>query len=70
MHHQDHQRDIFQVDALDLWCMTLTIQLVQDITKVNTCVKFYDHVSNASAERALTDRQTDRHTHTRTALFL
>ena len=42
--------------------MTLTIELVQDIIKVNPCTKYHDHISNGSAVRAL----TYRHTHTQT----
>ena len=52
------------------WPMTLTIELVQDIIKVNLCTKFYDHMPNGSAVRALTDRHTPRHTETQTAPFL
>ncbi len=46
--------------------MTLTFELVQDIIKVNPCTKFHDGTSNGSAVRALTDRQTDTHTHRHT----
>ena len=42
--------------------MALTFELVQDIIKVNPCTKFNDCTPNGSAMRALTDRQTDRHT--------
>ena len=56
----------FQLDDLDLWPMTLTFKLVQDVIKINPCTKFQDSTPNGSTVRALTDRQTD----TRAAPFL
>ena len=47
---------------LDLWPMTLSIELDQDIIKVNPCTKFRDHTSNRSAVRVLTHGHTHRHT--------
>ena len=51
---------------LDLWLMTLTIELVREVIKVNPCAKFHDHMPNGSALRVLTDKQA----HTQTAPFL
>ncbi len=42
--------------------MTLTIELIQDIVKVNACPKFWVRTSNGSAVSQL----TDAHTHTQT----
>ena len=56
---------VFDLGDLDLWPMTLTIELIQGIIEVNPCIKYRDHMSNGLAMRALTDRQT--HTHRPTA---
>ncbi len=40
--------------------MTLSIELFQDIIKVNRCTKFRDHTSIRSAVRALTHGHTHR----------
>ncbi len=53
---------VFDLGDLDLWPMTLTIKLVQGNIKINPCIKYRDHMSNGSAVRVLTDRQTHRHT--------
>ena len=58
--------NVFELGDLDIWPLTLTIKVMQDIIKVNPCTKFGDHTSNGSAVRALTDRQTDTHTHSHT----
>ncbi len=59
---------VFQPGDLDLWPMTLTFELIRDIIKVNASTKFRVCMSNGSAMRALTDRQT--HTHTQTGPIL
>ncbi len=43
---------------LDIWPITLTSELIQDIPKANPCTRFHDHNSNSSVMRGLTDRHT------------
>ncbi len=50
---------------LDLWPMTLTIELIQDIIKVNPCTKFCVDMSNGSVVRV----PTHRHTHRRDSFY-
>ena len=49
--------------------MTLTFELIRDIIKVNASIKYWVCMSNGSAMRALTDRQTDTHTQTGPILY-
>ncbi len=53
----------FWLDDLDLWLMTLSIELVRDVIKVNSCTKFCNRTSIGSAVRVFThghkDTQTD-----------
>ncbi len=53
-HKKSRKNHIFQNGDLDLWPMTLTFELIQDIVKVNACTKFVN--------REAADRRT--HTHT------
>ncbi len=61
---------VFQHGDLDLWPMTLTFELVQDIIEVHTSTKFWVRTSNRSAVRALTDGQTDGQTNRQTGPIL
>ena len=63
------QNYVFLQHGLDLWSMTLTIELLQDVIKVNSCTKFCDHTSIRSAARVPTDWQTDRQTHRRLRFY-
>ncbi len=49
--------------------MTLTFEPIRDIIKVNASTKFRVCMSNGSAVRALTNRQTDTHTQTGPILY-
>ena len=55
--------NVFEPGDLNLWPMTLTIELVWDVMKVNPCAKFHDRTPNGLAVKALTDRQTRTHSH-------
>ena len=60
----NHGNCVFWSGDLDLWPLTLTIELIEDIIKVNPCTKFRDPMSNGSAVRALTHGHTHTHKHT------
>ena len=57
---ENYRNRIFWPGDLDL--LTLTIELVQEVLKVNPCTKFWDHMLNGLAARVL----THWHTHTTT----
>ncbi len=61
---------VFWHGDLDLWPMTLTIELIRHIIKVNPCTKFCDDMSNGSAVRVPTNRHTHRHTHPEGTVFI
>ncbi len=56
------ENHIFQPGDLDLWPITLAIQLVRDVIKVNPDTKFLVPTSSGSAVRVLADGQTEWHT--------
>ncbi len=51
---------------LDLWPMTLSIELVWDIVQIHPSTNFRVHMSNGLAVRVFTDRRKDRQTDRRT----
>ena len=57
--NQNTQKHVFQSGDLELWPMTLTIKLIQDIIKSNPHTKLWVGLSHGSAMRALADGQTD-----------
>ncbi len=57
------ENHFFQNGDLDLWPMTLTFELIQDIVKVNPSTKFWVRIFNGSAGRALTNEHTHTQTH-------
>ncbi len=62
VHSKTPWNQVFWPCDLDLWPMTLTLELIQDIIKVNPCAKFRDHMSSGPVVRVLTNRQTHRQT--------
>ena len=59
---ENHRHRVFWPGDLDLWPMTLTIEVVRDFIKVNLFVEFGEHTSIRSAVRVF----TKWHTHTQT----
>ena len=53
-------KSVFQTSDLDLWPLTLTIELSWDFIKVNHGTKIQNRRSNGSAVRVLTNWQTHR----------
>ena len=57
---------VFQSSDLDLWPMSLTLELIRDIVNVDLSKKFWVRMSHGSPVRALTNRQTHTQMHTQT----
>ncbi len=64
MYYNLWKKSDFQTCDLELWPLTLIIELIRDIVKVHSCTKYWVRRSNGSVVRALTDTHTHTHTHT------